>query len=118
MNDMLVQLGKSLQASPGGSSSSSHLSSTRPFYILPLLHTLLPHPISIQQPYQDNEKEEKKVSFKSANPQPTQLNLTRHLKVQQEPDYQPEFHPSSSHYYPRTATSSHPHSRVSPAKDA
>jgi hypothetical protein len=34
MDDMLAQLGKSLQASPGGS-SFSHLSSTRPFNILP-----------------------------------------------------------------------------------
>jgi hypothetical protein len=45
-------------------------------------------------------------------PQP----LTPHQAAQQGVDHQPEFRPSSSHYYPRTATSNPPHAPESPTK--
>jgi vacuolar-type H+-ATPase subunit B/Vma2 len=37
------------------------------------------------------------------------IKITPHLEAQQALDHQPEFRLSSSHCYPRTATSNHPH---------
>jgi hypothetical protein len=43
---------------------------------------------------------------------------TPHPKAQQAADHPPEYHPSSSHYYPKTATSNPPHSQASPTTTA